>query len=78
MTSMTPEEAAQHKAGLQHLTDFLDARAGLRQSAPAPTAEPFAQQTDLVSAMQDPRYKTDADYRRSVAERLAAGRGMRL
>lgn len=77
MSYMTDEERANQRAWLETISATNDRILG-RDKTARPVAEPFSQQADLVTAMQDPRYKTDGDYRRSVAERLAAGRGMRL
>jgi len=57
--------------------EYIQRKAGTF-ATPGPVIQPFGQPADLVTAMQDPRYKTDAEYRKSVAARVAAMRGVSL
>lgn len=69
----------------QMAMDSLKARSGvtgaqapqlLNGSFAAPMREPgFADQNEMARAMQDPRYRTDPAYRRSVMERVALMQG---
>jgi hypothetical protein len=77
---MTDEDRANAKAWLDFAMAQVERdrqRTGLAQPT-LPTVEPFASQADMTSAMADPQYKTDPNYRRAVAERTAAMRGRRL
>ncbi len=69
---MSPEDIANAVAHAKALAEGMERRAGLGPQVPV--AKPYASQADMVSAMSDHRYKTDAGYRREVAERVGAMR----